>query len=285
MISLLGKQTPHIQKNTSQTLPAYNQWGPLFFLEKALFWGVDLQNRGHPGSRYILKLSRTSSALQSMSQTPKQSQLSGQCVWGSSHGISTWQRFAVKKRYVRKSGGNNPGGGCHWAGDRSKLFLNVFNLVCLQPPNSKEENTTLLAILLVSFLGWLSDPFKGCWRPPRIGDQSKGHKLNDLAMNLSYCWWQKSGDHQLRLVVYPIIYQVLAPSNPSTVSGLSPFSHILWILISPGAEDALVRRDGDPRATQISLSSDGHLTVVRHLWWWSEPGRWAMGWPKGLGFI
>ena len=219
-----------------------------------------------------------------MSQTPKQSQLSGQCVWGSSHGISTWQRFAVKKRYVRKSGGNNPGGGCHWAGDRSKLFLNVFNLVCLQPPNLKEENTTLLAILLVSFLGWLSDPFKGCWRPPRIGDQSKGHELNDLAMNLSYCWWQKSGDHQLRLVVYPIIYQVLAPSNRWLFGisehqqyqdyHLSPTFCGFWyaekptiIQLKPGAEDALVRRDGDPRATQISLSSDGHLTVVRHLWW------------------
>ena len=28
-----------------------------------------------------------------------------------------------------------------------------------------------------------------------------------------YCWWLKSGDHQLRLVVYPIIYRIL----PSTV--------------------------------------------------------------------
>ncbi len=26
---------------------------------------------------------------------------------------------------------------------------------------------------------------------------------------LTYCWWLESGDHQLRLVVYPIIYKVL----------------------------------------------------------------------------
>ncbi len=29
----------------------------------------------------------------------------------------------------------------------------------------------------------------------------------------SYCWWLKSGDHQLRLVVFPIIYRVSAPSQ------------------------------------------------------------------------
>ena len=28
-----------------------------------------------------------------------------------------------------------------------------------------------------------------------------------------YCWWLKSGVHQLRLVVYPIIYRVSAPSQ------------------------------------------------------------------------
>ncbi len=27
-----------------------------------------------------------------------------------------------------------------------------------------------------------------------------------------YCWWQKFGDHQLRLVVFPILYRVSAPS-------------------------------------------------------------------------
>ena len=46
----------------------------------------------------------------------------------------------------------------------------------------------------------------------------------------SCCWWKKSGDHQLRLVVYPIIYKVLyIPAGclgflPSTVSYLSQFS-------------------------------------------------------------
>ena len=39
---------------------------------------------------------------------------------------------------------------------------------------------------------------------------------------LPYCWWLKSGDHQLRLVVYPIIYRVSyipggAGFQPSTV--------------------------------------------------------------------
>ena len=28
-----------------------------------------------------------------------------------------------------------------------------------------------------------------------------------------YCWWLKSSVHQVRLVVYPIIYKVLAPSQ------------------------------------------------------------------------
>ena len=42
---------------------------------------------------------------------------------------------------------------------------------------------------------------------------------------LTYCWWRKSGEHQLRLVVYPIIYRVLyipggAGFLPSTVSWL-----------------------------------------------------------------
>ena len=30
-----------------------------------------------------------------------------------------------------------------------------------------------LAILLATFLGWLSDPLKGCWWPPT--GESKGH--------------------------------------------------------------------------------------------------------------
>ena len=30
---------------------------------------------------------------------------------------------------------------------------------------------------------------------------------------IPYCWWNKSGDHQLRLVVYPMISRVLAPSQ------------------------------------------------------------------------
>ena len=32
-------------------------------------------------------------------------------------------------------------------------------------------------------------------------------------MRITYCWWLKSGIHQLRLVVYPIIYRVSAPSQ------------------------------------------------------------------------
>ncbi len=54
----------------------------------------------------------------------------------------------------------------------------------------------------------------------------------EMWVALGYCWWLKSGDHQLRLVVYPIIYRVSAPSKrwfsrrissePSTV-GLTCF--------------------------------------------------------------
>ena len=41
----------------------------------------------------------------------------------------------------------------------------------------------LLAILLVPFLGCLSDPFNGCWWPPRIGD--KKVTLNHLVLVMS----------------------------------------------------------------------------------------------------
>ena len=42
--------------------------------------------------------------------------------------------------------------------------------------------------------------------------------------SMTYCWWKKSGDHQLRLVVYPIIYRIFYILGgclgflPSTVS-------------------------------------------------------------------
>ena len=49
--------------------------------------------------------------------------------------------------------------------------------------------------------------------------------LVDVQLNMvNYCWWLKSGDHQLRLVVYPIIHRVsYIPGGclrfqPSTVS-------------------------------------------------------------------
>ena len=41
----------------------------------------------------------------------------------------------------------------------------------------------LLAILLVPFLGCLSDPFNGCWWPPTIGD--KKVTLNHLVLVMS----------------------------------------------------------------------------------------------------
>ena len=68
-----------------------------------------------------------------------------------------------------------------------------------------------------------------------------------------------------------IIYKVLAPSkrwvfSPDfwTINVVWTFHISLWPHIEALAEDALVWRDGDPPATEISLSSDGHLTVVRH---------------------
>ena len=39
-----------------------------------------------------------------------------------------------------------------------------------------------------------------------------------------YCWWLKSGDHQLRLVVFPIIYRVSAPFQVVVWD----FSHQQW---------------------------------------------------------
>ena len=41
-----------------------------------------------------------------------------------------------------------------------------------------------LAILLVTFSGWLSDPFKGCWWPPTRG--KKGHGLNHLECKIGF---------------------------------------------------------------------------------------------------
>ncbi len=43
-----------------------------------------------------------------------------------------------------------------------------------------------------------------------------------FCLHIPYCWWLKSGKHQLRLVVYPIIYRVFyipggAGFQPSTV--------------------------------------------------------------------
>ncbi len=49
-----------------------------------------------------------------------------------------------------------------------------------------------------------------------------------------YCWWLKSGDHQLRWVVYPIIHRVSAPSQVvvngiSAIKSRSLFNRSCWM--------------------------------------------------------
>ena len=43
----------------------------------------------------------------------------------------------------------------------------------------------------------------------------------------SYCWWLKSGDHQLRLIVYPFIYKVFL--HPRRLFGISSINNISLI--------------------------------------------------------
>ena len=44
------------------------------------------------------------------------------------------------------------------------------------------ETTTYLAILLVTFLGWLSDPLNGCWWPPNRGSFVGSRRFHHLIM-------------------------------------------------------------------------------------------------------
>ena len=51
---LMVERSPSLYRRPMHLLDMYLEpkW-PFFWFEKALFWGVDLQNRGHWGSRYI----------------------------------------------------------------------------------------------------------------------------------------------------------------------------------------------------------------------------------------
>ena len=74
----------------------------------------------------------------------------------------------------------------------------------LQPPPIEiPREKKHLAILLVTFLGWLNDPFKGCWWPPTFG-RLKGQGLNHL------------GDHVLSIQI------LVSPSKSWFPQGVSP---------------------------------------------------------------
>ena len=56
--------------------------------------------------------------------------------------------------------------------------------LCRDPGEKSElfETTTYLAILLVTFLGWLSDPLNGCWWPPNRGSFVGSRRFHHLIM-------------------------------------------------------------------------------------------------------
>ena len=71
----------------------------------------------------------------------------------------------------------------------------------------------------------------------------------------SYCWWLKSSVHQLRLVVSPIIYSVLAPSQV-----------VVWDFFHQQLANSQLTfswRDS------LSLPSSHHILPLKHCIFWS----------------
>ena len=52
-----------------------------------------------------------------------------------------------------------------------------------------------------------------CWREPFHWPGPWSTDVETKKARQRYCWWKKSCVHLLRLVVYPIVYRVLAPSQ------------------------------------------------------------------------
>ena len=77
--------------------------------------------------------------------------------------------------------------------------------------------------IILEHLQFKENPWKICrfsyWSGVLTSDFSMG-LLNETLWNY-YCWWLKSGFHQLRLVVYPIIYKVYTFQVVSRMSSIN----------------------------------------------------------------
>ena len=84
---------------------------------------------------------------------------------------------------------------------------------------------------------------------------------------LQACWWKKSGDHQLRLVVYPIIYRVLyIPggclgflNHQQYVEILCEFCMIWKPFFTNYRQDVLIH-NSHPRKNHLSIPKDPEFT-------------------------
>ena len=72
------------------------------------------------------------------------------------------------------------------------------------------------SIIFVEVTGWSGcGCLDGNGRPQGVANQSFPHLL------LGYCWRKISGDHQLRLVDYPIIYKILYNPGGTRISSIN----------------------------------------------------------------
>ena len=66
-------------------------------------------------------------------------------------------------------------------------------------------------------------------------NSSAKHPLKKQRWSLPYRWWKRSGVHQLRLVVYPIIYKVYISQVANRISSINSRSHRIRVgLVSFG---------------------------------------------------
>ena len=87
-----------------------------------------------------------------------------------------------------------------------------------------------------------------------------------------YCWWLKSGDHQLRLVVYPVIYSLFYipggwPWDFWTINSITGASHSLNLTAKSPRE----KQAGPQKETQLVFQRNPFstqpwsLTLVEHI--------------------
>ena len=80
-----------------------------------------------------------------------------------------------------------------------------------------------------------------------------GNVTNRKWLTTDYCWWPKSGDHQFRLIVYPIIHSV--------------FIHLRWFSRISAINSIVVRIcKSCPKNVDVSLMS--------HWWGDTSPFNW-----------